>query len=106
MADIPTAHNDMQTVPNCQKSLAIPVEEVDQSKQKMAYLLSHGKDKVARWAEHFCEVLNRPAPAIPAQVEDPGDTLPINTEKFTEERLERPSNPQEQQGIWHRWNQH
>ena len=39
------------------------------------------------WAEHFCEVLNRPALTVPAQIEDVQDTLPINTEKFMEEKF-------------------
>ena len=52
-------------------------------------MLSNGKDKLARWAEHFCEVLNRPAPAIPAQVKDPWDPLSINTEKFTMEEVRK-----------------
>ena len=50
-------------------------------------LLSQGEDKLARWAEHFSEVLNRPAPTIPAQVEESTNTLPIDTEQFTEEEV-------------------
>ena len=47
-------------------------------------LLSSGEDKLTKWAEHFNEVLNRPAQTISTQAKDLLDTLPISTEKFTE----------------------
>ena len=61
-------------------------------KAKGSSLLSNGEDKLARWAKHFCKALNRLAPAIPVQVEDLQDTLPINTEMFMEEEIRKAMN--------------
>ena len=58
-------------------------------KAKDGTLLSSGEEKLARWAEHFSEVLNRPEPATPAQPEDPVSTLPINTDDFSEEEVRK-----------------
>ena len=48
-------------------------------KAKDGTLLSKGKDKLARWTEHFKEVLNRPEPPVAAETEDPPYQLPIDT---------------------------
>ncbi|XP_076315038.1 uncharacterized protein LOC143227481 [Tachypleus tridentatus] len=37
------------------------------------------KDKRARWAEHFKETLNRPAPSVPPNIPPPTELLDINT---------------------------
>ena len=56
-------------------------------KAKDGTLLSKGEDKLARWAEHFKEVLNRPEPASPAVTDEPSHLLPIDTSDFTEDEV-------------------
>ena len=46
---------------------------------KQGKLLTTEAEKEARWAEHFSEVLNRPAPTSEADIQESGDDLDINT---------------------------
>ena len=73
------------STPIAKKSMANSRARSSPIKATYGSLLSNGHDKLARWDEHVCEVLNTPAPAFPGQVEDPQDTLPVNTERFMEE---------------------
>ena len=36
-------------------------------------------EQEAKWAEHFSEALNRPAPTVEAEVRDPDTDLDVNT---------------------------
>ena len=58
-------------------------------KAKDGTLLSKGEDKLARWAEYFKEVLNRPEPNSAAATEKPSHFLPIDTCDFTEEEVRK-----------------
>ena len=46
---------------------------------KQGRILTTEAEQEARWAEHFSEVLNRPPPTAPADVQDPAKDLDINT---------------------------
>ena len=48
-------------------------------KDKNGNLLSSEGDQRARWAEHFKEILNRPAPQTPPTIPPPTELLGINT---------------------------
>ena len=58
-------------------------------KAKDGTLLSKGEDKLARWAEHFKEVLNRPESASPAVTDELSHLLPIDTSDFTEDEVRK-----------------
>ena len=64
----------MDCVPNCQKITGNSRVRNGLIKAEDGSELSSGEYELARQAEHFCEVLNRPVPVIQAQVEDPQDT--------------------------------
>ena len=67
-------------------------EQNVRSKIRTEVFLMGADKQLSRWAEHFEELLNRPAPAntpdIPAAEED----LPIDCGKPTREKSGRPSN--------------
>ncbi len=42
-----------------------------------------------RWAEHFEELLNRPAPPNPPDIEPANVDLPVNCEKLTREEIRK-----------------
>ena len=46
---------------------------------KQGRILTTEAEQEARWAEHFSEVLNRPPPTAPAEVQDPAKDLDVNT---------------------------
>ena len=46
---------------------------------KQGRILTTEAEQEARWAEHFSEVLNRPPPTAPADVQDPAKNLDVNT---------------------------
>ena len=75
------------------------------SKAKDGLLLSNGEHELGRRDWAFFEVLNRPELVIPAQVEDPWDSLPINTKKLMEEVRKAINTHKNNRGIWHGWNQ-
>ena len=82
--------NDMRAVYQIAKKISGTVKTGSGPvKAKDGTLLSKGEDKLARWGEHFKEVLNRPEPPQPAETEDPPHQLPINTDDFTEEEVRK-----------------
>ena len=62
-----------RTLPRKNSNPSCPV------KDKNGNLLSSEGDQRARWAEHFKETLNRPAPQTPPTIPPPTELLGINT---------------------------
>jgi hypothetical protein len=56
-------------------------------KDKEGKLLTTEKEIEERWAEHFQEVLNRPAPENTPEIEEAEEDLDINTEPPTKEEI-------------------
>ena len=80
------ARNDMRAVYQIAKKITGSSKaSTGPVKAKDGTLLSKRDDKLARWAEHFKEVLNRPEPASPAVTDEPSYLLPTDTSDFTEE---------------------
>ena len=65
-------------------------------KDKNGNLISSEEDQRARWAEHFKETLNRPAPQTPPTIPPPTELLRINTNPHLGLRSPEPSNPSRQ----------
>ncbi|CAH1239030.1 Hypp5694 [Branchiostoma lanceolatum] len=84
------ARNDMRTVYQIAKKITGSSKaHSGPVKAKDGTLLSKGEDKLARWAEHFEEVLNRPDPTSPPTVfDEPPHPLPIDTSDFTEAEVQ------------------
>ena len=57
-------------------------------RNKEGRLLTMVEDQLARWKEHFQEVLNRPASEQRPQL-NPGDPLDINIEEITKEKIHK-----------------
>ena len=82
------ARNDMRAVYQiAKKIIGSSKASSGPVKAKDGTLLSKGEDKLARWAEHFKEVLNRQEPASPAVTDEPSHLLPIDTSDFTEDEV-------------------
>jgi len=60
-------------------------------RDKKGKLLTSVEDQIARWREHFQEVLNRPPPENPLDLE-PGDALDINTGEITKQEIHKAIN--------------
>jgi hypothetical protein len=58
-------------------------------KDKSGKLLTTETEQEKRWQEHFEEVLNRPAPSIPADIPEAENDLPVNTEPPTITEIEK-----------------
>lgn len=56
-------------------------------KDKNGKILSSIQDQVNRWTEHFKELLNRPAPSDPPDIQEAEEDLPINCEKPNKEEI-------------------
>ena len=57
-------------------------------RDKSGKLLTSVEDQLARWKEHFQEVLNRPSPQNPPELE-PGDRLNIDTGAVTKQEIRK-----------------
>nr|KAG5686358.1 hypothetical protein BaRGS_026819 [Batillaria attramentaria] len=57
-------------------------------RDKTGQLLTTVEDQLRRWKEHFQEVLNRPSPHNPPDLE-PGDPLDISTNKITKQEIRK-----------------
>lgn len=57
-------------------------------RDKTGHLLTSVEDQLARWREHFQEVLNRPPPQNPPDLE-PGDPLNINIGEITKQEIRK-----------------
>jgi len=57
-------------------------------RDKQGQLLSTVEEQIARWREHFQEVLNRPPPENPPELE-PGNQLDINMELISKQEIRK-----------------
>ena len=84
------AQNDVRAVYQIAKKITGSSKaSTGPAKAKDSSLLSKGEDKLARWAEHFKEVLNQPEPASPRVTDEPSHLLPIDTSDFTEDEVRK-----------------
>lgn len=60
---------------------------MDAVKDKEGKLLTTEAEVKKRWEEHFCEVLNRPVPETPADIEDSGEELDISDAYIAKEEI-------------------
>ena len=89
-AEEAAARNDMRTVYRIAKKITNNTSTRSAPiKSKDGRVLSKGEEKLARWAEHFKEVLNRPQPDTPAEPCEPTNILPIETDIFTKKEARK-----------------
>ena len=72
------------------KKLARKFNQTDKPvKDKNGNSLNTEEEQVRRWAEHFSELLNRPAPDNPPDIQDAETELPINCDKPSKDEIRK-----------------
>lgn len=75
---------------NITKKLSGKFQQTDRPvKDKQSHPLTTSDDQRKRWAEHFSELLNRPAPEEPADIPPTEAILPVNCDKPSKEEIKK-----------------
>ena len=89
-AEKSAARGQMKGVYDAAKTLCnTRARTMDAVKDKTGKLLTTEDEVKKRWEEHFCEVLNRPVPEMPAVIDDNNEELDIDDSYITKEEIKR-----------------
>lgn len=89
-AEEAAAQRNLKDLYSITKKLSGKFQQTDRPvKDKQGNPLSTTDDQRRRWAEHFSELLNRPAPDEPADIPPAETILPINCDQPTKEEIQK-----------------
>ena len=89
-AETAAGQGNMKDLYMITKKLAGKFQQIDKPvKDKQGHPLTTTEDQRGRWAEHFKELLNQPAPTQPPDITPAVEVLPINCDKPTKAEIRK-----------------